>query len=167
MNPIDLEVANWNAIQQLVCKEGLYLDNKNWDAWLNLFAEDAEYWVPAWTDRGAPTKDPKKEVSLIYYDKRTGLEDRVQRVRSGKSAAANLEARTCHFPHLMEVSSRNGLLHARINWLTTVLLSGAPVSYFGWADYEFRMVGEERKISRKKTVLANDCPNVVVDFYLI
>ena len=35
-------------VSTLLAREAIYLDEKNWDAWLDLFAPDVEYFVPAW-----------------------------------------------------------------------------------------------------------------------
>ena len=43
--------------------------------------------LAAWDSEHELTKDPKSELSLIYYDSRAGLEERVLRIRSGLSAA--------------------------------------------------------------------------------
>ena len=76
------------AAVELVDREGLLLDAKDWDAWLGLYLEDAEYWIPAWDDESTLTSDPNREMSLIYYPSRAGLEDRVYRIRSELSLAS-------------------------------------------------------------------------------
>ena len=82
MNDITLQEAT-----ELLYREAYFLDSQAWDEWLALFLEDCEYWAPAWKSEHEPTSDPKAEVSLIYYASRAGLEDRVWRVRSGRSVA--------------------------------------------------------------------------------
>ena len=76
--------------------EAMLLDEQDWDAWLALYAEDAEFWMPAWKSETEPTSDPTKELSMIYYAGRSGLEDRVQRIRSGRSVASTPLRRTSH-----------------------------------------------------------------------
>lgn len=80
----------------LLYQEAAFLDERRWPEWLALYAEDAEFWVPAWDEEGKPTDDPQAQLSLIYYDSRTGLEDRVWRIESGLSPASRLLVRTCH-----------------------------------------------------------------------
>ena len=38
------------AAQSVLNREALYLDTQRWDDWLALYAEDARFWLPAWTD---------------------------------------------------------------------------------------------------------------------
>eukprot|EP01136_Pigoraptor_vietnamica_P002355 Opistho-1_new@30219 len=85
-----------HAVQDLIAREAQALDDKNWDAWLGLFTEDVEYWVPAWDSEHVLTSDPQGEMSLIYYSNRSGLEDRVFRLRTERSAASVPLPRTCH-----------------------------------------------------------------------
>ncbi|WP_303621704.1 aromatic-ring-hydroxylating dioxygenase subunit beta, partial [Pseudomonas aeruginosa] len=73
-----------------------YLDDKDWDAWLALYAADASFWMPSWDDRDQLTEDPQREISLIYYPSRAGLEDRVFRIRTGKAASTVPMPRTLH-----------------------------------------------------------------------
>lgn len=80
----------------IVLKEGKLLDDKNWEAWLELYLEDAEYWIPCWRNEHDTTEDPNSEVSLIYYADRAGLEDRVFRIKTGRSLASTPLPRTCH-----------------------------------------------------------------------
>ncbi len=73
-------------------REGLLLDEHAWEQWLELYEPDCEYWVPMWDDDGEPTRDPQSELSLIYYQSRSGLEDRVFRIKTGKSSVKDLTA---------------------------------------------------------------------------
>ncbi|MDO9714523.1 aromatic-ring-hydroxylating dioxygenase subunit beta, partial [Paracraurococcus lichenis] len=76
------------AVAELLYREGLLLDRQDWDGWLALYLEDAEFWVPAWTTEHTTTTDPARQVSLIYHDSRFGLEERVMRIRTRKSVTA-------------------------------------------------------------------------------
>ncbi|PKP67926.1 MAG: benzene 1,2-dioxygenase, partial [Alphaproteobacteria bacterium HGW-Alphaproteobacteria-5] len=69
----------WISVQRFLGREALCLDERKWDDWLALYREDAEYWLPAWDDDGELTVDPQREISLIYYPNRAGLEDRIYR----------------------------------------------------------------------------------------
>lgn len=53
------------VLEQFLFREARYIDEKRWDEWAALFAEDGIYWVPA--TPGQP--DPLNHVSLIYEDK--------------------------------------------------------------------------------------------------
>ena len=73
---------------QVLYREAMYVDAQRWDEWIGLFTDDCEYWLPAWKGEHELTANPKREISLIYYGTRAGLEDRVWRIRSGQSIAS-------------------------------------------------------------------------------
>ena len=75
--------------RDLVLREGWLLDTASWDEWLALYLPDATYWLPCWLDEDSITSDPQREMSLIYYANRTGLEDRVFRIRTEQSLASS------------------------------------------------------------------------------
>ena len=84
------------AGEEVLQREGIYLDEQRWDEWIALFAPDCEYWVPAWLSEGTLATDPQREMSHIYYANRQGLEDRIVRIRSGRSPASTPMPRTAH-----------------------------------------------------------------------
>jgi len=86
-----------NSVTALLYREAEYVDERRWDEWLALFDPQAEYWIPSWDSEDEYTRDPQTEISLMYYGDRTGLEDRVFRLRTGRSAAST-SCRTC-VPH--------------------------------------------------------------------
>src|SRR5262245_23495775 len=96
-NPISAEERLLLAeeCRGLVHREARLVDERRFEEWLGLFEPDCEYWVPAWHGE-TPTRDPRSEVSLIYYTDRVGLEERVWRFTSGLSAASRPLPRTCH-----------------------------------------------------------------------
>lgn len=77
--------ARYEAICAFIYREARYLDDRNWEAWLELYAPEAEYWMPAWDDNDQLTDDPQSQISLIYYPNRNGLEDRVFRIKTERS----------------------------------------------------------------------------------
>jgi len=42
------ETGSLAAGVELVHREARLLDEQRWDDWLALYAEDCEYWMPAW-----------------------------------------------------------------------------------------------------------------------
>lgn len=159
--------VNWLSVQQFIACEARYLDDKDWDKWLNLYHENAEYCVPAWDDDGSLTTDPQKEISLIYYANRGGLEDRVFRIRTGKSSASTPEMRTTHLFTLLDVQENSAGISARTSWQTHSVKEDAVTTYFGWAEYDLEAKGETWQILRKRTVVQNDMADTVMDIYSI
>jgi benzoate/toluate 1,2-dioxygenase beta subunit len=52
--------------RQFLYQEARYLDDRDWDAWLALYAPDVEFWMPSWDDDDRQTEDPQTEISLIW-----------------------------------------------------------------------------------------------------
>ena len=46
---------------EFLYREARYLDDKEWNNWLDLYAPDAEFWMPAWDDDDKLTQDPQNE----------------------------------------------------------------------------------------------------------
>jgi 3-phenylpropionate/cinnamic acid dioxygenase small subunit len=150
----------------LIAREGMYLDRRQWDDWLALFTEDVVYWVPAWRDEVTPTSDPQSELSLIWYQGRHNLEDRVWRVKSGLSIASTPLQRTSHSTSNILVSE-SGSVHASFNVHCYNARRQAAHNFFGYYDYELRRDGAAWKITKKTTTLLNDCIPAVADFYML
>ena len=70
--------------------------------------EDTVFWVPAWRNESETVEDPDTEVSLIYHDSRKGLEERVHRLRTGKSVTTMPLPRTAHFVSSFLVAEATG-----------------------------------------------------------
>jgi len=159
--------ARWVDVCRFLGREAVALDDKDWDAWLALYAEDAQYWVPAWDDRERLTEDPQREISLIYYHNRGGLEDRVFRIRTGRSSASSPAPRTSHVFTLLSLTEADGVLHARTSWHVTSVLEGAITIYAGRAYYDLSPDGDSFLIKRKKTVVMNDVAQTMLDVYSV
>src|SRR5258708_20440569 len=79
----------------------------------------AEFHVPQWDSEHVATTDPKREMSMIYYATRGGLEDRIFRLRTGKSAASQPMPRTLHQISNVRIQDRGqGLLQVGAKWNT-------------------------------------------------
>ena len=156
----------------LLFREAHYLDTRQWDAWLGLYAEHCEFWVPAWKSEDIPTNDPRTELSLIYYENRAGLEDRVWRVNSGRSVASRPLPRTQHQVTNVRVTSATPSenpqeLRIEYQWCVNQFahkLAEAQV-FFGTAEANLIRQDGEWRFARKKILLLNDYVPTKLDFY--
>ena len=123
--------------------------------------------MPAWDDDDTLTTDPQREVSLIWYGNRGGLEDRVFRIRTDRSSATSLpEPRTGHNITNVEILSQDGdRAEVRFNWFTLYFRYDTVDTYFGTSFYTLDLSGGRPLIKRKKVVLKNDYIHHVVDIY--
>ena len=107
--PAGTTLITQNAIEQFLYREARYLDDREFEKWLECYADDVVYWMPTWADDDRLTSDPQREMSLIYYGNKGGLEDRIFRIRTERSSATSLpEPRTSHNITNVEVIERRG-----------------------------------------------------------
>ena len=50
---------SYHDIEQFIIREARFLDDREWDKWLECYHEDVTYWMPAWDDRDRLTELPK------------------------------------------------------------------------------------------------------------
>jgi benzoate/toluate 1,2-dioxygenase subunit beta len=77
--------------ERFVYDEADLLDRGDFEEWLDLFTDDAVYWLPVDTSR----KEPRGGLNIVYDDRRR-LEDRIRRLRSGFSHTEDPMSRTSH-----------------------------------------------------------------------
>lgn len=155
-------------ISAFLYREARLADDQAWDEWLGCYAPDVEYWVPAWTDDGELTRDPRSQISLIYYRNRQGLEDRVYRLRTGLSTASNPAPRTSHNLSNVELIGQEGdVFEVRYNWQTLSHRLQDTSVYFGTSMCKIDMSGPKPQIRKKTVILKNDYVHQVLDFYHI
>lgn len=160
------EKVTLENITQFLYQEARFLDDEQWDDWLNCYAAEASFWMPAWDDDDKLTEDPQSEISLIYYPDRQGLEDRVFRIKTERSSATMPDTRTSHNICNIEIVERDGeTVTVRFNWNTLSFRYKTNYSYFGMSRYVIDFSGEQPKILSKYVVLKNDYINQVIDIY--
>ena len=156
---------------ELLSREAMYLDEQRWDEWLALYAPDCEYWVPTWTAEGNLTTSPQTELSLIYYTARGGLEDRIVRIRSGRSPASLPMPRTTHVvSNILPLDPPEPTrLRLRSSWAAHVFFPLMVVNhtFFGRAEYELQLREASWVIAKKKTILQNDRIPLPIDIYCL
>ncbi len=154
-------------VRQFLYREARFLDDKEWDSWLELYAPNAEYWMPAWDDDDQLVTDPQKEISLIWYGHKGGLEDRVFRIKTERSSATSMpEPRTAHNISNVEILRQGGgVCELRCNWVTFSYRHKTVDTYFGTSFYTLDTTAAPPLIKRKKVILKNDYIHHVVDIY--
>lgn len=155
-----------HRIEQFLYRACELCDAQDWDAYLALFDEQCEFHLPQWDSEHIYTRDPKREMSLIYYASRAGLEDRVFRIRTGKAASTVPMPRTLHSITNVRIAEQaDGQLEVRANWYTLFHRLGESGQFFGHATYRLKPHGDSWLITRKHILLLNDRINAVLDFY--
>lgn len=168
MSPPVAPLVDLDSVTTFLAREAHAVDDQDWITWLDLFEESCEYWVPSWDSEHEPTSNPQTEVSLIYYNGRSGLEDRVFRLKTGRSAASTPMPRTCHMAsNILFEPLPDGTCKVRSNWTTHVLRAGLTSVFYGRAEYVLTPNGSSWRIRRKKILLLNDVIPTVVDIYCL
>jgi len=154
------------SIEQFLYRASEYCDRQQWDEYLDMFDPESLFHIPQWDSEHVYTTNPKREMSLIYYPTRAGLEDRVFRIRTGKSAACTPMPRTMHLIDNVQAEQQgDGLWQVKANWATHFFRFGEAECFFGWAEYLLREEGDSWKIMSKRAIVLNDKIRHVLDFY--
>lgn len=161
-------MITYEAVRDFLYREARYLDDKAWDNWLELYAPDATFWMPSWDDNDQLTQDPQREISLIWYGRRDGLEDRVFRIKTERSSASIPDTRTSHnLSNIELLEQADGVACVRFNWHTLSFRYKTVDSYFGTSFYTLDTRGAQPLITAKKVVLKNDYVRQLIDIYHI
>ena len=153
-------------VRDFLYREARYLDDGQWDQWLELYAADASFWMPCWDDNDTLTEDPQSEISLIWYGNRGGLEDRVFRIRTERSSATIPDTRTNHHISNVEVVEQTGTtVKLRFNWHTMSVRYNHTDHFCGTSFYTLDVSGASPLIKEKKVILKTDYIRHVIDVY--
>jgi benzoate/toluate 1,2-dioxygenase beta subunit len=149
-------------------REARLLDDEQWDEWLECDHPDARFGMPSWDDDDKLVTDPQREISLIFYPNRQGLEDRVFRIKTERSSATIPDTRTSHNIANVEIEGvGGGVVTVRFNWHTLSHRYHTNHSYFGMSRYAIDFSGPRPQILDKYVVLKNDYISQVIDIYHI
>ncbi len=156
----------YGEVTRLVYREAMLLDRRRWDDWIDMFTEDAVYWVPAWKNEEETTDDPDGQLNLIYLRDRGGLEDRVFRIESRDSYASVPLDRTVHVVSNVLVERETGNeIEVTANCLVHTYGKKGGMTRGGLYDYTLRRVDDALKIARKKIVFIDDRLEGPIDVY--
>jgi 3-phenylpropionate/cinnamic acid dioxygenase small subunit len=153
---------------RLVAREGWLIDQKRWDDWLDLYLPDAEYWLPCFLEDGSVTSDPQRQISLIYYSSRAGLEDRVFRIRTGQSLASTPLPRTAHTVSVGDVVRRDdGDIEVGSSWAAFSYKLEAQYHFFGTQRHVLKPTDSGLRIASRHILVMNDKIPCPLDIYSV
>jgi len=134
---------------QFVIREARLLDEKRFDEWYELFAEDGHYWVPASPDQ----PDPLNHNSLAYEDKLL-LKLRIERLKQ-PTAYSQKPASRCH--HVLQTpeieKAAKGEFLVRTNLIYTETRGDESQRYAAVAWHT--LVGDPLRIRLKRVDILN------------
>jgi 3-phenylpropionate/cinnamic acid dioxygenase small subunit len=147
MDPSEKELARF------VRHEARLIDEKRLDEWLELFAEDGHYWVPA--TPGQP--DPLRHNSLAYEDKLL-LRLRVERLKSPRAYSQKPASRCLHVlqePELENADAERGEFTMRTPFLYTETRGDESQRYAATAWHTLAWSGGRLRIRMKRVDILN------------
>jgi 3-phenylpropionate/cinnamic acid dioxygenase small subunit len=140
------------TVSQFLFHEARLLDTQQYEAWLELFTDDATYWVPL----EAQQKDAHETSSIIHDDK-TLLELRVKQARHPRAHARLPLARTVHQVGNISISSETREEIAVHSTLTLVEFRNEKQRLYGaLVEHRLRRVPQGGlRIAHKRVDLVN------------
>lgn len=157
-----------DAVCDLINREATLLDRRRWDDWIELYTEDAVYWVPSWANEEETTNDPDTQLNLIYLRNRGGLEDRIFRIESRDSYASVPLDRTVHVVGNILIEKVDGdEITALANCLIHTYGKKGSMTRASLYDFTLRKVDDGLRIARKKITFIDDRLEGPIDVYHI
>ena len=156
--PQDLDPADSSfaaGVTSFLYREAALLEDDELDAWLDLFTDDATYWVPV----VYRADDPRRTINLIY-DSRELLDDRVARLKTGEVPSQDPPSRTVRTLSNVTVAKADadgggGELLARAAFVLVEHRPRAQRMYAGRCTYRLRREASGLRIAGKKVELLN------------
>src|SRR5258706_7714348 len=137
--------------EQFLFHEARLLDTQRYEEWLQLFTEDATYWVPL--EQGQ--KDPYQTSSIIHDD-RTLLELRVKQIRHPRAHARNPLARTVHqVSNVMPLEKSGNEVRIASTLTLTEFRNEKQRVYRALVEHRLRPKGDTFQIAHKRVDLVN------------
>lgn len=138
-------------IEQFLYLEARLLDTQRYEEWLDLYTEDAIYWVPLEHDQREPF-----ETSSIIHDDRTLLDLRVRQARHPRAHARQPLARTVH--QIGNISLEDEKKNELTIKSTLVLVEFRNERQRVWGalvEHRLRRLPQGLRIARKRVDLVN------------
>ena len=114
----------WHEINQFLIFEARLLDERRFEEWLDLFAEDATYWMPGrtnpWQSGDVADSITKLGELAVFEDTKATLATRVKRLRTGLAWGEDPPSRTRHLVTNVEIepdSNTPSILKVRSNFM--------------------------------------------------
>lgn len=148
--PSEISYQTWRMLEQFVYREAAMLDRRQLDGWVELFSDDAIYWVPNVGGEGSPLG----ESAPIIYDDKRGIKIRAMRLQHPAALTQRPTPATRRFISNVQVE-QSGQDEWRVcsNQLVCWMRGEVETQYAGAMEHVVRAVEGELRIVRKKVTL--------------
>ena len=145
------------AIERFLIAEVRLLDERRFEDWRELFAEDGRYWVPLKPDQQSPDGE-----SSLFFDDRKIMATRFERLRHPNIHSQNPPHRTCRIVGnvaVERVDDEKGEVWVGSSMIMTDYRQRVSRVFSGRVHHHLRRVGESWRIVLKRVDLIN-CDDV-------
>ena len=146
------DAARRDAFRLLLEREARLLEQDRHTDWLEMYASECLYWVPASADGG----DPMREVAIAFDDRRR-LEDRVYRLGTDYAWSQQPPSRTSRIVSNVAAfeTADNAVVMTRSTFLITEFQAGDYRTWAGWTGHRLGRSGDGWEILVKQVNLIN------------
>jgi len=136
-----------------VVHEARLLDEQRFEDWLDLFADDAHYWMPLeWGQI-----DPRLTTSLMYEDLLL-LKIRVERLKGNRTYSQKPKSRCHHVLQVPQVDGRDEAANLYRTWTAMHYVESRgdeQLFLAAWATHHLTAIDGRLKIKLKRVDLVN------------
>jgi len=137
-------------VDEFLYHEARLLDEQRLEEWLELFTQDATYWVPLEHDQADPV-----ETSSIIHDDKTLLELRVKQARHPRAHARTPLARTVHQVGNIVVADSSSEVLVSSTLVLVEFRAEKQKIWGGLVEHRLRREGKDFRIAHKRVDLVN------------
>jgi 3-phenylpropionate/cinnamic acid dioxygenase small subunit len=141
------------AFEDFLIHEARLLDERRFRDWMELFADDGTYWVPAAPDQ----KSPFEEASL-FYDDRELMKTRIERLEHPRIHVQTPPSRTAHIVGNLVVEAADQAKGEYMIGSTFIMIEfrdDAQRLFAGRQRHRLRRHGDTFRIVQKRVDLIN------------
>lgn len=144
------EPALRESVEAFLFREARLLDERRFEEWRDLFAEDGIYWVPVRPEQD----DPLHEVS-IFYDDRTALAARIRRLRHPRAHAELPPTRALRAVSNIEIDAGADGIRVRSVLTMSEFREQTVTVYMARVQWTLRRAVDDFRIVLKRVDLVN------------
>lgn len=151
--PLKNAIPTDQELIDFVVREARLIDQQRFDEWLDMYADDAFYWMPLeWNQT-----DPRLTCSLMYEDKLL-LSIRVERLKGARTFSQKPKSRCHHVLQTPQVDSRDIAANSYVTWTAMHYVETRleeQTLYAAWATHHLSVENGKLKIKLKRVDLIN------------
>jgi 3-phenylpropionate/cinnamic acid dioxygenase small subunit len=139
--------------EQFLFHEAKLLDERRFRDWMELFAEDGSYWVPAVPDQQSPF-----DQASLFYDDRELMKTRVERLEHPRIHVQTPPSRTAHLIGNVTVEAADEAKDEFLVGSTVIMVEyrdDAQRVFAGRQRHRLRRAGAGFRIVQKRVDLIN------------